>query len=87
MVRPLTAARCVRIARGAEGRPRPAAQEAFELPFPRLDKASLEARVEAGLCPRCGGSVSSEAKNCQWFGLDLAWAREHLDELAGGPSD
>ena len=43
----------------------------------------LQARIAAGQCPKCGSQEAPAAQNCQWCGIDLAWAREHLDELAG----
>jgi len=42
----------------------------------------LQARIAAGQCPKCGSQEAPAAQNCQWCGIDLAWSREHLDELA-----
>jgi hypothetical protein len=38
-------------------------------------------RVTAGLCPKCGGKVSSTDQNCPFCKINLLFARQHLDEL------
>jgi hypothetical protein len=37
----------------------------------------------AGLCPKCGSQVASTDQNCPTCHINLAGAREHLDELGG----
>jgi ribosomal protein L40E len=56
-----------------------------DLPPPEQSTIPLEAfqaRVAAGLCPKCGSQVAPAAQNCPSCGINLAWAKEHLDELA-----
>jgi len=39
------------------------------------------ARITAGLCPKCGGKVSSTDQNCPFCRTNLLFARQHLDEV------
>ncbi len=62
---------------GEEGLPQPAspAQPATEIIETR------KSRVAAGLCPKCGVRVTTTDKNCPSCRINLAFAREHLDQL------
>ncbi len=53
----------------------------FDLAAARL--VLLAGRDAVGTCPNCGEAVAATAENCPSCRIDLAWAREHLDELAG----
>jgi hypothetical protein len=52
-------------------------------PVPRAELPTVEARAAAGLCPRCGTPVAPADQDCPICSINLAWARDHLDELAG----
>jgi hypothetical protein len=45
------------------------------------DLATRKARIEAGQCPKCGASIVATYKNCPSCRINLAFAREHLDQL------
>lgn len=47
----------------------------------RLALADIEARIAAGLCPKCGGAVTSTDQNCPSCRINLAWARENPGQL------
>lgn len=60
--------------------------ETADLPPPERRTILLEplqTRVAAGLCPKCGAHVAPTDQNCPSCRINLAWAREHLEELAG----
>lgn len=46
-----------------------------------LSKADLEARIAAGLCPKCGNKVASTDQNCPTCHINLEYARRNLDQL------
>lgn len=45
------------------------------------DLATLEARIVAGLCPKCGNAVAATDQNCPSCQVNLAWAHQNLDQL------
>ena len=48
-----------------------------------VSKATLkerEDRIAAGLCPKCGNKVAPTNRNCPSCRINLAFAREHLDQ-------
>jgi hypothetical protein len=63
---------------GEEGLPQPSAPAQ---PGPGISEAVI-ARVAAGLCPKCGAQVKPAAQNCPSCRINLAFAREHLDQLS-----
>jgi len=62
---------------GEEGLPQPASPAQ---PDPEIIEAR-KARVAAGLCPKCGAQVAPTNQNCPACRINLAFAREHLDQL------
>ena len=46
-----------------------------------LSKADLEARIANGLCPKCGNQITPTDQNCPSCRVNLAWARQNLDQL------
>jgi len=56
------------------------AQELDSSPTEADDLETRKARIEAGLCPKCGASIATADKNCPACRINLAFAREHLDQ-------
>jgi len=50
------------------------------IPAGKVDHGTKKARIVAGLCPKCGASVSSTDINCPSCRVNLSFAREHLDQ-------
>jgi len=44
------------------------------------DLATIEARIAAGLCPKCGSPVAPTDENCPSCRINLAWARQNLGQ-------
>ncbi len=42
----------------------------------------IESRIAAGLCPKCSNAVAPTDQNCPSCRINLAWARQNLDQLA-----
>ncbi len=69
--------RAARMPAGEEGLPQPASPAQ---PGPEIIEAR-KVRVAVGLCPKCGVRVRPTDKNCPSCRINLAFAREHLDQL------